>query len=121
MPNKKRRVRGGLARVEGGEVTNKGRGPRPCRDDTRGDQAGFDTPGRAVEFVCAFGREAGVSSLNGGQSQHERAEEKTDACVCASPATCIKDVMEAHAPTTVHATHIQPRIGIKMEKNIPTP
>ena len=98
------------------EVTNKSRGPRPRGDDTRGDEAGFDTSRRAVEFVCTFGREASVSSLNGGQSQHERAEEKTDACVCVSPGTCAKDVMGAHAPTTVHATHGEPQIGIKMEK-----
>jgi len=50
--------------------TNQSRSPGPCGDDTCGDETGFDTPGRAVEFVCTFGRETGVSRLKSGQPQH---------------------------------------------------
>ena len=58
--------------------------PRPCRDDTGGDEAWLDAPRRAAELLRAFRRERGITRLDRGEHDHERAEEQADPCLARS-------------------------------------
>ena len=56
-------------------------GPRPRRNDSRGNKTRFDTSRCTTKLFRIFWRKSGVSRLNRSQSDHESTEEETNSCV----------------------------------------